>query len=148
MSNPLTLTFLSTLAFGLQFLIFVYLYSSHRVRFFHYLLWAWGFFTLSKGLKLLQVMAGGLDLARLMDASGMLAVLCLFAAALAYRDRARSEMCSLKELNERLVDDLGEGLQLVDVDFSIRHRNRWMLEQFGPITGRRCYEVLVGDDPR
>ena len=52
-------TFLSTLAFGIQFLIFVYLYSSHRVLFFRYLLWAWGFFTLSRGLRLLRVFIPG-----------------------------------------------------------------------------------------
>jgi signal transduction histidine kinase len=52
-------------------------------------------------------------------------------------------MRSLKELNERLVDGLGEGLELVDGDFAIRHANRWMHEQFGPVDGRRCYEVLT-----
>ena len=58
-------------------------------------------------------------------------------------DRARSEMRSLKELNERLVDGLGEGLELVDGTFAIRHANRWMVEQFGPVAGRRCYEILA-----
>ena len=46
-------------------------------------------------------------------------------------DRARSETATLKEFNERLVDGLGEGLQLVDGDFRIRHANRWMHAQFG-----------------
>src|SRR5262249_47625095 len=55
MSVPLMLTFVSMVVFAIQLLIFVYLYSSHRVRFFRYLLLAWGAFTLSKGLKLVDV---------------------------------------------------------------------------------------------
>jgi two-component system, NtrC family, sensor histidine kinase HydH len=58
-------------------------------------------------------------------------------------DRARGEVATLKEFNERLVDGLGEGLELVDGEFTIRHANRWMSEQFGPVVGRRCYEVLT-----
>jgi signal transduction histidine kinase len=54
MSMPLILPFVSTVAFAIQFLIFAYLYSSHRVRFFHYLLWAWASYTVSKGLKLVE----------------------------------------------------------------------------------------------
>jgi signal transduction histidine kinase len=60
-------------------------------------------------------------------------------------DRARGEMASLKEFNERLVDGLGEGLQLVDGEFTVRHANRWMSEQFGPVVGRHCYEVLTAN---
>jgi signal transduction histidine kinase len=60
-------------------------------------------------------------------------------------DRARGEVAALKEFNERLVDGLGEGLELVDGDFTIRHANRWMSQQFGPVVGRRCYEVLTAD---
>jgi two-component system sensor histidine kinase HydH len=56
MPLSLTLTFVSTAAFAIQLLIFVYLYSSHRVRFFQYLLFAWGAYTLSKGLKLVDVL--------------------------------------------------------------------------------------------
>src|SRR5881396_931623 len=51
---PLVLTFISTVAFAIQLLIFAYLYSSHRVRFFEYLLLAWGAYTLSKGLRLVD----------------------------------------------------------------------------------------------
>jgi len=54
MSVPLILPFVSTVAFAIQFLIFAYLYSSHRVRFFQYLLFAWGAYTVSKGLKLVE----------------------------------------------------------------------------------------------
>src|SRR5918996_6260484 len=56
MSVPLILPFVSTVAFAIQFLIFAYLYSSHRVRFFQYLLFAWGAYTVSKGLKLVDVL--------------------------------------------------------------------------------------------
>jgi signal transduction histidine kinase len=54
MPAPLILTFISTVAFAIQLLIFAYLYSSHRVRFFQYLLLAWGMYTLSKGLRLVD----------------------------------------------------------------------------------------------
>ena len=56
MPVPLLLTFVSTAAFAIQLLIFAYLYSSHRLRFFQYLLLAWGAYTLSKGLKLVDVL--------------------------------------------------------------------------------------------
>ena len=56
MSAPLMLTFVSTVVFAIQLLIFVYLYSSHRVRFFQYLLLAWGAYTLSKGLRLVDAL--------------------------------------------------------------------------------------------
>ena len=87
MSLPLILTFVSTLAFAIQLLIFAYLYSSHRVRFFHYLLWAWGAYTLSKGLKLLDVLlldTGGV-VAFAMDVATVAAVALTMAAALAHR---------------------------------------------------------------
>jgi signal transduction histidine kinase len=61
MPAPLTLTFISTVAFAIQLLIFAYLYSSHRVRFFQYLLLAWGAYTLSKGLKLVDLVVLGSD---------------------------------------------------------------------------------------
>jgi signal transduction histidine kinase len=258
-------TFVSMLALGVEFLIFVYLYSSHRVRFFRYLLWAWGFLTTSKALKLVGVVLPSIDIDGLMNVAAMEAQLCLLAAGLAYRwdyrirrrgyitagivalvalalgsetqeptpiglaasvvlgstqilaglafwpqrssvggyrggrflatslvlwgtywiasqfivsepgslvyvarhatyvffyfistfaiiimvlDRARTEMRSLKELNERLVNGLREGLELVDGDYTIRHGNRWMEEQFGPVVGRRCYEVLTADGRR
>ncbi|HXJ79720.1 MAG TPA: ATP-binding protein, partial [Candidatus Methylomirabilis sp.] len=74
--------------------------------------------------------------------------LSTFAVTIMVLDRARSETAALKEFNERLVDGLGEGLQLVDGDFRIRHANRWMSDQFGEIAGRRCYEVITADGAR
>ncbi|HSF29656.1 MAG TPA: ATP-binding protein [Candidatus Tectomicrobia bacterium] len=71
--------------------------------------------------------------------------LSVFAIIILVLDRARGEVASLKEFNERLVDGLGEGLELVDGEFTIRHANRWMAEQFGPVVGRHCYEVLTAD---
>ncbi|HEX7124876.1 MAG TPA: ATP-binding protein [Thermodesulfobacteriota bacterium] len=70
--------------------------------------------------------------------------LAVFAIIIMVLDRARSETASLKEFNERLVDGLGEGLELVDGDYRIRHANRWMVEEFGRVVGRRCHEVLTG----
>ena len=61
MPVSLTLTFVSTVAFAIQLLIFAYLYSSHRVRFFQYLLLAWGAYTLSKGLKCVDVLVLHID---------------------------------------------------------------------------------------
>jgi two-component system sensor histidine kinase HydH len=68
-----------------------------------------------------------------------------FAIILVVLNRARGEVASLEEFNERLVEGLGDGLELVDGDFVIRHANRWMVQQFGPVVGRRCYEVLTAD---
>src|SRR5262249_29522841 len=79
-------SFVSTLAFGIQFFIFVYLYSSHRLPFFRYLLWAWGFFTISKGLRLLGVVIPlDVGLGGAVQAAGVLAVFCVLSAALVYR---------------------------------------------------------------
>ncbi len=265
MSASLVFGFVSTLAFAIQFLIFVYLYPSHRVRFFTYFVCAWGLFTASKGLKLADtVLPAGVDLTPVINVATVLASLCVLAAGLAYRweyrvrarglaigavaaglvatvagtgdiseggtasriaiavllgatqaaaglafwptatpagargarflavclgawglyralrpfvqadpgttaymvvhalfiffyflttfaviimvlDRARSETRSLQEFNERLVDGLGDGLMLVDGDFHVRHANRWMQARFGPMVGRRCYEVITAD---
>jgi len=257
------LTFASALTLTLQFLIFAYLYSFHRTRFFHYLLLAWGLMSLCKGLHLLRVFVPDLDvLSALLNATFFIATLLVLAGGLAFRidyrirrrdvvigvlaglaaagigdlsdasvtarsfvgvmtggtliaaglqfwprraqslgyrgprflavaltlwglhrmaspfidggpgtgphvmmhavfmvcyflctfaiiivvlDRARSETATLKEFNERLVDGLGEGLQLVDGNFRIRHANQWMHAQLGPISDRRCYEVVGAD---
>src|SRR5262245_23993228 len=86
MRVPLVLTFVSTLAFGIQFLIFVYLYPSHRVRFFNYLVWAWGFFILSKGLKLSEMIPGvAADCSGIMNAAAVAGQFFIVAAALSYR---------------------------------------------------------------
>jgi signal transduction histidine kinase len=86
MPVPLLLTFVSTVAFAIQLLIFAYLYSSHRVRFFQYLLLAWGAYTVSKGFKLVDVLVFGLEQPGLV--SGMASVAAvgfMLAAACAYR---------------------------------------------------------------
>jgi signal transduction histidine kinase len=86
MSVSLILTFVSTLAFAIQLLIFAYLYSSHRVRFFHYLLWAWGAYTLSKGLKLCDALIPGVPpLGLAIDVATVAAVGLTLAAAFAHR---------------------------------------------------------------
>jgi two-component system, NtrC family, sensor histidine kinase HydH len=257
------LAFASALTLTIQFLIFAYLYQSHRVRFFQYLLMAWGLMSLAKGLHLAQYFVPGAEiLGALINAVFFGATLLILAAGLTFRfdyrirrrdlligalgtlvaatfgdmsdagvttrsfaglatggalllaslqfwrrgaapvryrgtrflavslglwsvhrivypfldpapgtggyltvhmafmlcyflstfaiiimvlDRARSETATLKEFNERLVNGLREGLQLVDGDFRIRHANRWMHEQFGETLGRRCYEVIAAD---
>jgi signal transduction histidine kinase len=71
--------------------------------------------------------------------------LSAFAIILLVLNRAKGEVAALEEFNKRLVDGLGEGLELIDGTFTIRHANRWMAQQFGPVVGRRCYEVLTAD---
>ena len=86
MPAPLILTFVSTVAFAVQLLIFAYLYSSHRVRFFQYLLLAWGAYTLSKGLKLMDVLVLGVDHPSFVtDLATVAAVGLTLAAAFAHR---------------------------------------------------------------
>jgi signal transduction histidine kinase len=86
MPLPLTVTFVSMVAFAIQLLIFAYLYSSHRVRFFQYLLVAWGAYTLSKGLKLVDVLLlDGPRPSLATDVVSVAAVGFTLAAALAYR---------------------------------------------------------------
>ena len=71
--------------------------------------------------------------------------LAIFAIVIVVLDQARGEAATLKEFNERLVDGLGEGLQLVDESFRVRHANRWMGEALGASAGRRCHEPLTAD---
>src|SRR2546429_3818881 len=86
MSVPLVLTFVSTVAFAIQLLIFAYLYSSHRVRFFQYLLLAWGAYTLSKGLKLVDMVVFDLEQPGVVTGVATVAAVgFMLAAAFAYR---------------------------------------------------------------
>jgi signal transduction histidine kinase len=117
MPGPLMLTFVSTVAFAIQLLIFAYLYSSHRVRFFQYLLLAWGAYTLSKGLKLLDVLLPGIDHPGLTtEIATVAAVGFTLAAALAhrwdYRLRPRDVvMGGAVTMLLGLVSDLGPGVE-------------------------------------
>src|SRR5947208_2122038 len=86
MPVPLLLTFVSTVAFAIQLLIFAYLYSSHRVRFFQYLLLAWGAYTLSKGLKLVDMVVFDLEQPGVVTGVATVAAVgFMLAAAFAYR---------------------------------------------------------------
>src|SRR5262249_44276280 len=79
----------ATISLFVQLCIFLYLYFSdpHRVRFFRYLLWAWGFFVVVKGAELTYTLcpecAGSMPL---MNAAGSAGALVVLAAGLAYRD--------------------------------------------------------------
>jgi signal transduction histidine kinase len=75
----------------------------------------------------------------------LLYFLTVFAIIIVVLDGARRQAAALKEFNERLVDGLGEGLWLVDGGFTVRHTNRWLVEQVGAVVGQRCYEVLTRD---
>src|SRR5499426_853852 len=86
MPAPLILTFVSTVAFAVQLMIFAYLYQSHRLVFFRYLLLAWGAYTLSKGLKLVDVLVLDVDHPSFVtDLTTVAAVGFTLAAALAHR---------------------------------------------------------------
>ena len=266
MPVPLFLKLSAAIIFGIQFLIFAYLYSSHRVPFFRYLVWAWGFFVVAKVSALsvalvpeasvgvlafvadfdgvladLAVLAGRAGLwmglphpaggtrsraastralltllihlpataglletpvrmlggvtfivagaafwvarsrtmscraARFLAASlglwGAYRVvfpfleappgtdaylaghmlfmlfyfLSVFAIIIMVLDRARREMAALVEFNETLVDGLGEGVQLVDEDYTIQHANRWLGR---PVRSGGRAAVLRGADRR
>src|SRR4029453_1305212 len=72
--------------FAIQLLIFVYLYQSHRVRFFQYLLLAWGAYTLSKALKLFDVLVLQMDQSSFVtELAPIVAVGFTLAAAFAHR---------------------------------------------------------------
>src|SRR5437867_11699493 len=80
------LTFASALTLTIQFLIFAYLSSSHRVRCFRYLLMAWGLMSLAKGLHLARYLVPGAEiLGGLINAVFFGATLLILAAGLAFR---------------------------------------------------------------
>src|SRR5438094_7965132 len=88
MRGRLIVPFAWTVAFAVQLLIFAYLDSSHRVRFFQYLLLAWGAYTLSKGLKLVDVLLLGVEHPSFVtDLTTVAAVGFTVAAAFAHRWR-------------------------------------------------------------
>src|SRR5260370_14355601 len=88
MASALTLA--AALSLTLQFLIFAYLYSFHRARFFHYLLLAWGLMSLCKGLYLARAFVPDLDvLSALVNATSFVATLLVLAGGLAFRSRFR-----------------------------------------------------------
>src|SRR5437867_6875387 len=90
MSASSALTFASAVTLTLQFLIFAYLYSSHRVRFFHYLLLAWGLMSVAKGLHLARTFLPDLDLlGGLINATFFAATLLVLAGGLAFRSNYR-----------------------------------------------------------
>src|SRR5690349_6671797 len=80
------LTFASAFTLTMQFLIFVYLYSFHRERFFHYLLLAWGLMSLAKGLYLARAfILDSAVLTALNNATFFAATLLVLAGGLAFR---------------------------------------------------------------
>src|SRR5215510_6663215 len=92
MPATITLNTISALAILVQPCIFLYLYlsDSNRVRFFRYLLWAWGCFAVVKGAELIYRLypefAGSMPL---MHAAGSVGALLVLAAGLAYRSAYR-----------------------------------------------------------
>lgn len=87
MTMSMMFTVVSMIAFAIQFLIFAYLFSSHRVRFFEYLLWAWGAYTVSKAAKMIGTLMPGIadPMAFASGVASVVAVGFTLAAALAHR---------------------------------------------------------------
>src|SRR5262245_36236200 len=81
------LAFASALTLTIQFVILAYISSSHRVRFFQYLLTAWGLMSVAKGLHLARsLVPGGAEiLGALISAVFFGATLLILAAGLAFR---------------------------------------------------------------
>jgi len=75
----------------------------------------------------------------------LLYFLAVFALIILVLDEARRQAATLQEFNERLVDGLGEGLQLVDGAFRIHHANRWMAQQSGETPRAHCYDAMTHD---
>jgi signal transduction histidine kinase len=155
MPAPLMLTFVSTLAFAIQFLIFAYLYSSHRVRFFQYLLLAWGAYTLSKGLKLVDVL--GVDIGHPSMATGVANVAAVgftLAAAFAlrwdYRLRGRDVLAGAGiAVLLALASDVGsafEGERAVGIALGMTQMAAGVLfwPARGSVTGFRGERLLAG----
>ena len=155
MPLPLTLTFVSTVAFAIQLLIFAYLYSSHRVRFFQYLLLAWGAYTLSKGLKLVDVLvldsyhpSLGTEVASAAAVGLMLAA--AFAHRWDYRLRARDVLVgAVTALLLALASDLGPddaGQRVVGVALGAVQMAAGVLfwPPRGRVTGFRGERLLAG----
>jgi signal transduction histidine kinase len=145
MPVPLVLNFVSTVAFAIQLLIFAYLYSSHRVRFFRYLLIAWGAYTLSKGLKIVDVLALNLTEPSLATAvAGVAAVGFTLAASFAhrwdYRLRARDLAIGAGlAVGLALVASVGDGdggERAVGVVLGVVHITAGVL--FWPLPGRHA----------
>jgi two-component system sensor histidine kinase HydH len=132
------------IAAGLAFWPWRSMATTHRgCRFLAASLSLWGVSRMATGF--VEVPADSPAFLVSSSASALFYFLSVLAIIILVLDRARGEVASLKAFNERLVDGLGEGLELVDGDFTIRHANRWMARQFGPVVGRRCYEVLTAD---
>ena len=155
MPVPLALTFVSMVAFAIQLLIFAYLYSSHRVRFFQYLLLAWGAYTLSKGLKLVDVLVLNLDQSSFItELAPIAAVGFTLAAAFAhrwdYRLRARDALAGVG-VAVLLVAASGvgpsdEGQRIVGVGLGLAQIAAGVLfwPQPGRSTGFRGERLLAG----
>ncbi len=80
------LKFFTTVALYIQLLILVYLYSSNRVHFFRYLVWAWSLCVVFKGSYVVQqFFPEATDILPLFNVAGSAADLLILAAGLAYR---------------------------------------------------------------
>src|SRR5215471_8861129 len=88
MSAAIVSKVIATASVFVQLCIFLYLYLSdpHRVRFFRYLIWSWGFIVILKGAELTYTLCpectGSMPV---LNAVGSACALMVLAAGLAYR---------------------------------------------------------------
>ena len=140
---PMTsaLTFASALTLTLQFMIFVYLYSFHRARFFHYLLLAWGLMSLAKGLHLARAFVPDLDvLSALINATFFVATLLVLAGGLAFRTDYRIG------LRDVMIGAQQDDVRNLDAQGACRLEVYYQFEGRRQLDGHRC-RVGAFQDP-
>lgn len=59
------------------------------------------------------------------------------------QERERENVRQREQLNA-LLDNMGEGVAVVDPTYRVRFLNRFLLERFGPADGRTCFELFLG----
>ncbi|HIJ87895.1 MAG TPA: diguanylate cyclase [Desulfuromonadales bacterium] len=77
------------------------------------------------------------------DASGTIAGLVCVKLDITERKRAEEEQIKFNTV----VDCLGEGISIKDLDFRIQYQNRSVTELFGDLIGSACYEVFGRTEP-
>ena len=67
------------------------------------------------------------------------------AMAASLRER-EAELRASKEQLDAILTHMGDGVALVDQDFTVRYQNLRLTEFFGDAVGRICYQIFVGRD--
>ncbi len=78
-----------------------------------------------------------------LDAAGNIAGLVCVKLDITERRQAEEEQIKFTTM----VDCLGEGISIKDLDYKIQYQNRAITELFGDLTGTACYEVFGLSEP-